>query len=64
MRTAEKVGIAKGLVEGRAEGRAEGWIEAQIAMAKSLLGAGDSIERVITITNLTRAEVEALRDAD
>ena len=35
-----------------------------IDMAKSLSGFGDPIDKIVTVTGLTRAEVEALRDAN
>jgi predicted transposase/invertase (TIGR01784 family) len=47
--------------EGLKEGREEGRQEAQRLIAKALLSAGDSVEKVMTITGLTRAEVEALK---
>ena len=38
--------------------------ENTIAIAKKLLAIGDSIEKIIAVTSLTKIEVEALRDAD
>ena len=35
-----------------------------IEIAKRLLNAGDTVDKIITITDLTRAEVEGLRDAE
>ncbi len=43
------------------EGREEGRQEAQRLIAKALLSAGDSVEKVMTITGLSRAEVAALK---
>jgi hypothetical protein len=33
-------------------------------IAKNLLRVGDSVDKIVEVTNLTRAEVEALRAAD
>ncbi len=52
----EQSGIAKGRQEGLQEGRQERTRE----IARAMLQAGDSIERVMTITGLSRAEVESL----
>ena len=42
--------------EGRAEGRAEGKRE----MARALKAMGDPVEKIMTVSGLTKAEVEAL----
>jgi predicted transposase/invertase (TIGR01784 family) len=48
MATAERVGRSEGV----------------LAVAKSLLGVGDPVDKIIAVTGLTRAEIERLRDAD
>ena len=35
-----------------------------IAIAKKLLAIGDPIDKIVDVTDLTREEVEALRDAN
>ncbi|PSR21707.1 MAG: hypothetical protein C7B45_09900 [Sulfobacillus acidophilus] len=47
--------------EGRLEGRIEGREEERRLVAKALLAAGDSVEKVMAITGLTRPEVDALQ---
>ena len=49
-------GLAKGLAKGRAEGRADGKRE----MARALKAMGDSTEKIVAVSGLTPAEVEAL----
>ena len=46
--TAERVGRADGI----------------LTVAKNLLLIGDSVDKIVSVTGLTRAEVENLRDAD
>ena len=54
-------GKAEGEAEGKAEGLAEGKAEAIVSIAKSLLLAGDSVEKISKVTGLPRADVERLR---
>jgi len=35
-----------------------------MTIAKNLLRVGDSIDKIITVTGLTREEIQSLRDAD
>ena len=46
----------------RAEGRAEGEKAKTYAIAKTLLGVGDSVDKVVLVTELTREEVEGLKE--
>ncbi|MCL2747718.1 MAG: Rpn family recombination-promoting nuclease/putative transposase [Oscillospiraceae bacterium] len=48
--------MAQALLNARAE-----W---DVEIAKSLLRVGDSVDKIVAVTNLTQAEVEALRDAN
>ena len=50
-RLGERLGLRKGRQEGIQKGRQEGILE----MAKVMLAAGESLEKVIKFTNLTRA---------
>lgn len=52
----EADGHAEGLAKGRAEGRADGKRE----MARALKAMGDSTEKIVAVSGLTPAEVEAL----
>jgi len=45
-------------------GREQGQADAYNNIAKKLLAVGDPIEKIEAVTGLTRAEIEALRDAD
>lgn len=54
-------GRQEGRQEGRREGRQEGELHAKHAIARQLLAAGDPVEKVMRVTELTRSEVEALR---
>jgi len=53
---AQKEGLEKGLMEGREKGRAE----EKRNMARTLKAMGDSVEKIVAVTGLTQAEVEAL----
>ena len=57
---AQEEGRAEGHAEGRAEGRAEGLAEGKREMARALKAMGDSVEKIMTVSGLTKAEVEAL----
>ena len=53
----------------REEGREEGWekgiekgiVKGKMEIARSLLNVGDSVDKIITVTGLTRREIESLR---
>jgi hypothetical protein len=51
---------ASALANAERKGRAQRDIE----IAKRLLNAGDTVDKVIAITDLTRAEVEGIQDAN
>ena len=51
-------------LEARQEGKIEGKIEERHVIAKNLLQANFPIEAIIAATNLSRDEVEDLRDSD
>ena len=57
-------GREKGLMEGREkglmEGREKGRAEEKRNMARALKAMGDSVEKIVAVTGLTQAEVEAL----
>jgi len=57
-------GISKGRAEGIAEGISKGRVEGCVDVARNLLRMNLPLEQIITATGLTRAEVEALREAD
>ena len=57
---AKEEGLSEGLAKGRAEGRAEGRDEKAVEIAKKLLKAGDSIDKVQLITGLPLATIQAL----
>ncbi|MDR2855354.1 MAG: hypothetical protein LBV40_04275 [Methanomicrobiales archaeon] len=57
-------GRVEGRVEGRAEGRAEGITEGRAEIARKLLKQDRLIEEIIEITDLTREEIEALKEKD
>ena len=46
--------------EGRAEGLAKGRAEGKREMARALKAMGDPVEKIMTVSGLTKAEVEAL----
>jgi hypothetical protein len=50
--------------KGRAEGIAEREKERVLVIAKRLLGFGDPIDKIVTVTGLTREEVEKLCNVD
>jgi predicted transposase/invertase (TIGR01784 family) len=59
--TGRAEGRAEGLAIGLATGRTEGQMEKSFEIARKLLAAGDSIDKIAMITDLSRAEIEALR---
>ena len=46
--------------EGRAEGHAEGRADGKREMVRALKAMGDPVEKIMTVSGLTKAEVEAL----
>ena len=54
-------GRAKGITEGRAEGRAEGQREKTEEIAKEMLKQGLPIETIVSITKLTKEEIEKIK---
>ena len=57
---AQKEGREKGLMEGREKGLMEGRAEEKRNAARALKAMGDSVEKIVAVTGLTQAEVEAL----
>ncbi len=53
-------GLQKGRMEGLQKGRKEGRMGGMFDAAKALLMTGDSIEKIIQVTGLTREEIEKL----
>ena len=53
-----------GIADGRTLGRQEGRSEGQLAVAKTMLAAGEPVDKVVAYTGLTVAQVDALRTAD
>ena len=51
---------SKWLDEGRAEGFDDGKQEEKISIAKTMLKAGEKIEKIISYTGLTKQEIEGL----
>ena len=51
-----RIGRQEGLHEGRQEGRQEGKLE----IARMMLSAGESIEKIMSYTGLTRQEITQL----
>ena len=48
----------------RDTGRAEGRVEERFEIAENMVTDGESVEKIMRYTGLTRAEVEGLRNAD
>jgi len=53
-------GMEKGLEKGIKEGREAGRTEEKRNVARVLKSMGDSVEKIVAVTGLTQAEVEAL----
>jgi predicted transposase/invertase (TIGR01784 family) len=53
-------GRTEGLAEGRKEGRKEGRAEERAEIARNFLADGDSIDRVMRLTGLSKTELESL----
>jgi predicted transposase/invertase (TIGR01784 family) len=64
MAAATRLGREEGIAIGKAEGRAEGEAKKQLAIAKNLLSANVPIDTIAVATGMTRAQLEALCDAD
>jgi predicted transposase/invertase (TIGR01784 family) len=60
MLTVRRVGHA----EGRAEGHAEGETARSFVIARKMIADGEPLEKIMMYTDLTRAEVETLQDAN
>ena len=52
------------LIAARDEGRDEGRNEGVMAVAKNLLDFGETVDKIIKVTGMTRDEIESLRNAD
>ena len=63
MVTMKRIGRQEGIEEGLAKGLAKGREEGLLSVARGLLADGDSIDRIVKVTGLTREAVENLRDA-
>jgi len=48
--------------EGRVEGKSEGLLEGVMEVAKRLLKVGDPVDKIVSVTGLTREDIEKLRD--
>ncbi|MDR2854651.1 MAG: hypothetical protein LBV40_00610 [Methanomicrobiales archaeon] len=59
-----KRGREEGMIEGMAIGMAEGLAESRAEIARKLLKQNRLIEEIIEITDLTREEIEALKEKD
>ena len=58
--TSWQEGVAEGVAKGRAEGREEGRVEGLKAVAKQMKAGGESIDKIMRFTGLSREEVEGL----
>ena len=56
-----KAGVAQGLAEGKSLGLAEGSRQAKLETARILKQLGDSTQKIVQVTGLTPAEVEAIK---
>lgn len=54
-------GIQKGIQKGRVEGRAEGRYNQKIEIARNAINMGLDIKNIITLTDLSKEEIEKLR---
>ena len=55
-----KEGLEKGMEKGMKEGLEKGRTEEKRNMARALKAMGDSVEKIVAVTGLPQAEVEAL----
>ncbi|MCL2877046.1 MAG: transposase, partial [Betaproteobacteria bacterium] len=53
-------GLAEGRIEGQKEGRAEGRVEASRAIARNLLKLGRPIDEIMSVTSLSKEEIQSL----
>lgn len=56
-----KAGIAQGITQGRSEGIAQGSYQTKIETAKILKQLGDSVQKIMQATGLSKQEVEAIK---
>lgn len=57
---AQKEGREQGVKDGQEQGREQGRTEEKRNMACALKAMGDSVEKIVAVTGLTQAEVQAL----
>ena len=62
MEGAKIIGKQEGRAEGRTEGRAEGIQQGKLEIAGIMLEDGDSIEKIMRTTGLSRYAIEALKN--
>ena len=55
-----KAGIAQGITQGRSEGITQGSYQTKLETAKILKQLGDSVQKIMQATGLSKQEVEAL----
>ena len=55
-----KAGIAQGISQGRSEGITQGSYQTKLETAKILKQLGDSVQKIMQATGLSKQEVEAL----
>ena len=54
-------GLAQGITQGRSEGIAQGSYQTKIETAKILKQLGDSVQKIMQATGLSKQEVEAIK---
>ena len=54
-------GRSEGLVQGRSEGLAQGSYQTKLETAKILKELGDSVQKIMQATGLSKQEVEAIK---
>lgn len=59
--TEGKIKYAAGKAEGRAEGRAEGMAKRNMEIARTMLDNGESIDKIILYTGLSKECIEEIR---
>lgn len=55
-----RIVLAGAKIRAQEEGRAEGLADGKREMARALKAMGDPVEKIMTVSGLTKAEVEAL----
>lgn len=60
---AKQAGWLEGRQEGRQEGRLEGRLKEKSEIAKNLMEIGMPLQQIVTVTGLTREEIEKLYPA-